>query len=234
MEFDLHLHTIASGHATRCTITDMSKTAVEKSLKLIGISDHGPASSVSARSSYFQNLANAPKKRCGIEVLYGAELNILDFDGNVDLSDDILSCLDYAIISMHLPVFRPGTINQNTLAYIKAMDHPRVRFIGHPDDTRFPVDYEELTKAAAAKSVLMEINNRSLSPDGYRGNTKSNLAQILELSLKYQSSILLSSDSHGSDHIGDFRYALTLIHEFDFPEHLILNRSVNQLKGLLK
>jgi len=234
MEFDLHLHTIASGHATRCTITDMSKKAAERSLKLIGISDHGPASNVSARPSYFQSLANAPRRRCDIEVLYGAELNILDFEGNVDLSDDILSRLDYAIISMHLPIFRPGTVNQNTLAYIKAMDHPRVRFIGHPDDSRFPVDYEELIKAAAAKNVLLEINNNSLSPDGYRGNSKPNLIQILELCLKYQSPLLLSSDSHGNDHIGDFQYALTLIHEIGFPEHLILNRSVSQLKCLLK
>lgn len=42
-EFDPHTHSIASGHATSCTITDMAKKAVSLGLKMIGITDHGPA-----------------------------------------------------------------------------------------------------------------------------------------------------------------------------------------------
>ena len=36
---DLHTHTIASGHGTVCTITDMAKAAAGKGLKLLGITD---------------------------------------------------------------------------------------------------------------------------------------------------------------------------------------------------
>ena len=37
---DIHTHSIASGHGTSCTISDMAKEASRKGLKLLGISDH--------------------------------------------------------------------------------------------------------------------------------------------------------------------------------------------------
>ena len=42
IELDIHTHTIASGHASTATITDMVKAASAAHLKLLGISDHGP------------------------------------------------------------------------------------------------------------------------------------------------------------------------------------------------
>ena len=40
-EFDIHTHTIASGHGSAATITDMVKTARTQHLNMLGISDHG-------------------------------------------------------------------------------------------------------------------------------------------------------------------------------------------------
>lgn len=39
---DMHTHSIASGHGTECTITNMARAAAEKGLRLLGITDHGP------------------------------------------------------------------------------------------------------------------------------------------------------------------------------------------------
>ena len=39
---DIHTHSIASGHGTHCTISDMAKAASKKGLRLLGITDHGP------------------------------------------------------------------------------------------------------------------------------------------------------------------------------------------------
>ena len=47
--------------------------------------------------SYFRNQAMTPRDRCGIRLLYGVELNILDYKGKVDRDDEILSHLDYGI-----------------------------------------------------------------------------------------------------------------------------------------
>lgn len=223
MEFDLHLHTIASGHATSCTITDMAKRAAKTGLKMIGISDHGPDTVNAGTPSYFRSLLSASRKRCGIDILYGIELNILDYEGKVDLADEILAGLDYALISMHTLNIEPGTRQQNTNAYINAMNHPNVRIIGHCDDPKFPVDYELLMNAAVENGVFFEINNSSLRPDGYRGDTIANNQEILKQCRRRNYPVILSSDSHGTEHVGDFGCALELVKKMEFPEHLIAN-----------
>ena len=232
-EFDPHIHSIASGHASHATITDLAKQAKAIGLKMIGVTDHGPATMCSSRASYFRNLAYAPKKRCGIDILYGVELNILNKDGAVDLDDEILNNLDYAIISMHLPNIKPGTVEENTFAYVNAMRHPKVKIVGHCEDTRYPVDYEAIVVAAKHFGVLLEVNNSSLSPDGYRGDVRENVRELLAMCKKYQHPIVLSSDSHGTKHVGDFQYSLEIVQECNFPKSLILNCSTKQFYRFL-
>ncbi|HIT89027.1 MAG TPA: phosphatase [Candidatus Merdenecus merdavium] len=227
---DAHTHSIASGHGSTDTITHMVKAAYERGLTLLGITEHGPATILSCKPSYFQGLATAPNHRCGIEVLYGAELNIMNVNGDLDLDDMISEKLDYVIAGLHGPLMVPSNAEDHLRAYIQAMKHPYVKVIAHCDDVRYPVDYEKLLQAAMEYGVILEINNSSLSPNGYRGNTKKNVRRILELCKAYDYPVLLSSDSHGKEHIGDFQYALPLIEETHFPEELILNTSTEYFK----
>ncbi len=234
LEFDIHTHTIASGHGSTATITDMAKAAAAHNLKMLGITDHGPATLGGGRVSYFRSLAHAQKKRLGIEMLYGAEVNILDNKGKLDLDDTILEKLDYAIASIHKPVKKPGTIEENTAAYIAAMQNPNVRIIGHCDDVKYPVDYLAIVKAAMKYDVLLEINNSSLSPDGYRGDTRFNDLMILNLCRHFHYPVVLASDSHGTRHVGDFSYALELAKLAGMPESLIMNYSMKAFKCFLE
>lgn len=234
LEFDIHTHTIASGHGSTATITDMAKAAAAHNLKMLGITDHGPATLGGGRVSYFRSLAHAQKKRFGIEMLYGAEVNILDNKGKLDLDDTILEKLDYAIASIHKPVKKPGTIEENTAAYIAAMQNPNVRIIGHCDDVKYPVDYLAIVKAAMKYDVLLEINNSSLSPDGYRGDTRFNDLMILNLCRHFHYPVVLASDSHGTRHVGDFSYALELVELAGMPESLIMNYSMKAFKCFLE
>lgn len=231
--FDIHTHTIASGHGSAATITDMAKEAAARGLRLLGISDHGPATLGGGKPSYFRSLAHAPKNRLGVEMLYGAEANILDNEGTLDLEDAILEPLDYVIASVHKPVKKPGSIDENTTAYIAAMRNPYVRIIGHCDDVKYPVDYAAIVQAAMEYDVLLEINNSSLRPDGYRGDTRFNDLMILNLCRHYHYPVILSSDSHGTEHIGDVSYALELAEKAEMTKELILNYSTKELKCFL-
>ena len=233
-EFDIHTHTIASGHGSSATITDMAKAAAAKNLKMLGISDHGPATLGGGRVSYFRNLAYAQKERLGVRMLYGAEVNIIDREGHLDLDDSVLEYLDYVIASMHQPVIKPGTEDENTEAYINAMKNPYVTVIGHCDDTKFPVDYFRLFKAAMEHHVLLEINNSSLSPEGYRGDTKFNDLLILNLCCHFNYPVLFSSDSHGTKHVGDFTYAADAAKLAGVPRSLILNHSAKAFLSFLE
>lgn len=229
-QLDIHTHTIASGHGTSCTIADMAKAAYSKGLSLLGITDHGPATMRSCKPSYFRSLAMAPKKRCGVELLYGVELNILDYQGAVDLDFDTLSVLDYAIASIHQKNLKPGSRSENTNAYIAAMKNPFVKMIGHCDDTKYNIDYEALVQAAKENKILLELNNSSLSPDGYRGDTSQNNLELLKWCKKYGMPIVLSSDTHGTEHIGDIEYAEKFALDFNYPTDLIFNYNYHKFK----
>ena len=83
-------------------------------------------------------------------MLFGVELNILDADGTIDLSEALLKEMDLVIASLHLPCFAKGATKETyTEAYLKVMENPYVNIIGHPDDGRIPVDYEKIVEAAA-------------------------------------------------------------------------------------
>ena len=230
---DIHTHSLASGHGSRDTVTDMARAAAAVSLDILGISEHGPATPGSASSSYFRNLRLAERRRFGITLLYGAELNILNENGDVDLDDELIETLDYALVSMHPDTFRSGSAASNTQAFINAMRHPRVRFLGHPDDGRFPVDYERLLSAAKKRHVFPELNNSSLMPQAFRKDGLRNSAVILTICKKLQLPILLSSDSHGVSHLGDMRYILPLLEQCDFPPELIINSDPKLLYRIL-
>ncbi len=230
---DVHTHSISSGHATTSTISDMVHTAADRGLKLIGITDHGPATSFAGTPSYFRSVTSAPKRRFGIDVLYGIELNILDKSGSTDLEDEILNRLDYAIASMHMPLMQPGSAAEHTAAYIEVMKHPKVKIIGHPDDVKYPVEWEFFVLAAKKYGVLPEINERSLAPDGYRGDTRQNNLELLRCCQKHNQPIILSSDSHGTEAIGRMDYAEALLKEAGFPESLVMNHQVVRLREFL-
>ena len=233
-QFDIHTHTIASGHASTATITDMAKAAASRNLKMLGISDHGPATCGGGKPSYFRSLFYAQKERLGVEMLYGAEANILNNEGKLDLEDSILAKLDYVIASIHKPVKKPGTMEENTAAYIAAMKNPYVRIIGHCDDVKYPVDYLEIVKTAMKYDVLLEINNSSLSPDGYRGDTRFNDLMILNLCRHYHYPVIFASDSHGTKHVGDFTFSLELAQLAGMPDSLIMNYSLKAFKCFLE
>ena len=220
---DLHTHSVSSGHGSADTINDMAKMAARRGIQILGISEHGPATVGSVKPTYFRSLKLADRSRFGVHMLYGAEVNIITPSGILDLDDDVLSCLDYALVSIHPPTLTPYEHRDLTHAYVNAMEHPKVRFLGHIDDARFPVDFERLLAIAKVKEVYPEINNSSLMPDAYRKGGQENCRKILNICKKINLPVLLSSDSHGVKNIGNMEYIYPLLKECNFPNHLIIN-----------
>lgn len=231
--FDLHTHSVRSGHGTTETVEMLCRTSCEKGVPILGISEHGPDTLGSADDNYFKNLKKAPRNQYGQELLFGVELNILDPDGNVDLPNDTIASLDYALISQHILNYEPRSMEDNTIAYINAMRHPNVHFIGHPDDDVYPLDRERLLYEAKIRHVYPEINNTSLKPLSYREGGQKNCREILTICKKLDLPILMSSDSHGSANICNFSNIYPLLIEIDFPARLVINTSIDMLKSIL-
>lgn len=229
---DLHTHTIVSGHAY-CTLREMTKAAAEKGLQVLGITEHAPAMPGSTGFLYFHNLKVVPRELYGVRLLLGAEVNIIDYDGKLDLRPSELKKLDIVIASMHMPCIKPGSVAENTRAYVRVIENPLVDIIGHPDDGRYPVEYRPILEAAKAYHKVIELNNTSLNPMSTRSETEKNNREILSLCMEYQVPIAVNSDAHFDTAIGEFSLAEKLLDEMQFPEELILNRSWEALKPYL-
>lgn len=227
--FDLHTHTIASGHAY-CTIREMAKAAADKGLELLGITEHAPAMPGTCHNFYFHNMKVVPREMYGIHLLMGAELNILDTEGHVDLEEKELKHMDITIASLHIPCMKPGTREENTEAYLNVMKNPYVTIIGHPDDGRYQVDYRALVQGAKEYGKILELNNHSLEPSCFRRDARENDLEMLKLCMEYQVPIVMDSDAHFDAAIGEFQMARGLLEEISFPEELVLNHSVEMLK----
>lgn len=226
---DMHTHTLASGHSYS-TIREMAHMAKEKGVELLGITEHGPRMPGSCHDFYFSNLKVVNRQMCGVELLLGVELNILDYEGHVDLGQNLLAQMDVAIASMHIPCIKPGTREENTRAYLKAMKNPYINIIGHPDDARYEIDYRELVLGAGEHGKLIELNNASMMPKGPRVGARENDIRIMELCREYQVPVVLGSDAHIDEGILNFGYVQTLIEETGFPQELIVNMSVERCK----
>lgn len=226
---DSHTHTIASGHAYS-TLHEMVREAADKGLELLGITEHSMEMPGTCHEFYFSNMRMLPREMCGIEVMHGTEANIMDFNGRLDMKEYLLKRMDVVIASLHTPCLKPGTREENTRALLGAMENPYVNVIGHPDDSRYPLEYEILVSAAKEKGVLLELNNNSLHPKSSRLNARPNDVIMLELCKKHGVSIILGSDAHMQEEIGKHDLAEELLCQVDFPEELIVNRSVEEYK----
>ena len=229
---DVHTHTIASGHAYN-TIKEMAQSASEKGLELLGITEHAMKMPGTCHSFYFANLKMLERKMFGVEMLFGVELNILNQDGEVDMEENLLKKMDIVIASMHIPCFKSGTKEENTQTYLKVLENPYVNIIGQPDDGRFPVDYEQLVLGAKKHHVLLEVNNNSLDPRCTRENGEENVKDMLCYCKKYEVPVVVDSDAHTDALVGCHCFAEKVVKEVDFPEELIINRSVEELKKFL-
>lgn len=226
---DSHTHTIASGHAYN-TMNEMVQAAADKGLALLGITEHAMAMPGTCNEFHFTNLRVLPRRMSGIEVYFGTEANIVDYNGKLDMRQGLLERMDVVIASMHIPCIRPGTKAENTRTCVRAIENPAVNILGHPDDARFPVDYDELAAAAKENHVLLELNNSSLGPYASRRDTRPNDIAMLELCRRYGTPVIVNSDAHCAMDVGSHAYAEALLAELNFPEDLIVNRSVEMYK----
>lgn len=219
---DVHTHTFASGHAYSSLRENIS-AAKNLELELIGISEHAPRMPGSCHDFYFMNTGVIPRDAYGIKLVIGVELNILDYSGSTDLPEQVLRRLDYAIASLHEPCIDSGSVAENTAALTGAMKNPHVVIIGHPDNPHYPVDFDKLASAAKKNHVLLEVNNSSYKPSGYRSGSRDNATEMLAACKKYGAEVIMGSDAHIDWDVGNHKFAQEVLQQNNFPAELVVN-----------
>ena len=82
--------------------------------------------------------------------------------------------------------------------------------------------------------TLLEINNSSLKPTRNKVDARENNRKLLELCKRYEVPVILGSDAHISFDIANYEFLYALLNQTEFPEELIVNRSVEIFKNYLK
>lgn len=229
---DVHTHTISSGHAYS-TINENMQAASEKGLTALAITDHSPGMPGSTHLFHFANLKVIPSELHGVKLLRGVEANIINYEGEIDMPEGILSSLDMVIASLHPPCIEFADEETVTACIEKVMKNPYVNIIGHPGDNRYPMNWERIVKSSKETGTLLEVNNASLKPGSFRPGVRENLIMILKYCKQYEVPVVLGSDAHFYTAIGEFKEAIELLEEIDFPENLVLNTNPEKLMTLI-
>lgn len=228
---DTHIHTLASGHAYS-TLAEYVEMAKEKGLELIAQTDHGPAMPGGPHAFHIGNQRVLPAEMNGVRVLKGAEVNILDFNGRLDLEDRYMKNLEFVLASLHDVCLYPGSRDENTRALIGAMENKYVDAIGHSGNPAFPIHIEAFVKAAKDNNIMIEINNSSFGKS--RVGSRENCEEIARMAKKHGVKLIAGSDAHIKYDLGRFDYALEVFKRLEIPEELIMNTSKEKLLSHLR
>ena len=222
---DVHVHTVVSGHAYS-TIQETAAAAGDKGLEMIAFTEHGPAMAGAPLPIYFANMRVLPHSMSGVKILRGAEVNVVDHKGKVDLEDRVLKKLDFVIAGLHDVTLPVGSAAANTDAMVGAMENPLVDAISHPGNPYYPIDIPEVVKAAKEYGKLLEFNNSSTK---VRPGSCDNCIKIAELCAEADIPVICGSDCHICFDVGNFENSLNILEKARFPEKLVLNTSAEVL-----
>ncbi|HZK84287.1 MAG TPA: phosphatase [Desulfosporosinus sp.] len=222
IKVDLHTHTVASGHAYS-TLSENALAASHKGISLLGMTDHAPSMPGAPHLYHFGNLATLPEELYGVRILPGVEANITNYEGELDIPVDYLSRMKIVLVGLHLICYPGGTSEQNTESYIKGMKNPYTDMMVHPGRPYFDMDLERIAHNSAQLNIPVEINNSSLSNE--KRGAWDNCRRFARYMAKYNGPVILGSDAHFCDRVGDFSHALELVREVGISDHQVLNTS---------
>lgn len=227
---DTHTHTLASGHAYS-TVLENIRAAKEAGLSFLCVTEHCPTLKDAPSRSFFSNLRSIPDRVEEVVVLKGAEVNITDYEGGLDLPEEIMERLDWVIASYHNPVCPPGTMKQHTQGWLKIAENPNVDVIGHCGDGRYLFDVERVVRRFKECDKIVEINAHSFL---VRPGSAFNCRQIASCCARFEVPVVVSSDAHFCLDVGKVRDAVRMLEEIGFPERLVLNADYERFLELVR
>jgi len=241
MQFIGDYHTHSRYSDGRQDVEDIIRAARLRGLAEIAITDHGPLAAVigvGQANDYLKIKSQLPvcQEDDDLRILVGAEANIRDMQGTLDIPPAVVEELDILIAGLH-PFTLPtsleegmGIFVQNSLRHLsrrqrnKAIEHntravvetirsnPELDIISHPG-LFFALDIYEVARACARHDVLFEINCGHEFPD---------LSAIMEAE-RAGTNFIINSDAHFFDSVGHLDYGEYVIEKLGLDRDRVVN-----------
>ncbi|MDD2619122.1 MAG: PHP domain-containing protein [Syntrophomonadaceae bacterium] len=237
---DYHTH---SRHSDgRQSIEQIIAAAERKGLQEVAVTDHGPMAAVIG----VKNAAEYEHIKCEVKqvdisdsiphVLMGAEANIRDRKGTLDIEPEVITKLDILIAGMH-PYTMPTSLadgwelfarnslrhlgkgqrakakNANTKAVVEAVNNnPEIDILSHPG-LFFTIDVNEVARACIKNKVLFEINC---------GHEQPEISDIMKAD-KQGTQFIINSDAHFPDSVGNLDYGSRVLEKLEIEPERVAN-----------
>ena len=230
---DYHTHTnIAKGHIpllnailgdhAKGSIESNVRTAIKKGLKEIAITDHGYKHIIfGMKLNEYEQIRrviddynkSALLKDNDFKVLLGAECNIINKKGDIDIKDEIIDFLDIICVGYHPGSLKsPLLVRNYTEAAINAINKYKITILNHPLEHVNP-DIMEIGKSAALRNTALEINR------SHRNMDVETIKKLKNIGVKFS----LGSDAHKSEDVGNFGKAYNIAVEAELTSDDIVN-----------
>jgi len=196
---DLHCHSDWDGGEN--SIEEMAEASQELDYQYLGISDHTKflriehglnERQLSQQRKEIDKLNTRYKiQNTRFKILQGAETNVLN-DGSIDIKDEALKKLDYAIAGVHSN-FKMEKARM-TERIIRAMENPYIKILSHPTGRilkrrdEYQCDFDKILRAAKQFGVVLEINSFPTRLD----LNDQNIRRAKEAGVK----MVINTDSH--------------------------------------
>lgn len=229
---DLHTHTLSATHAYH-SLEEMAAQAKRLGYRALAVTDHAPAMPDSPHIWHFQNFSALDRTIGGVVMLYGAEVNVMDINGGLDLPQSLLAGMDWVVASIHSTCV-PGLLTEKeaTRLWLSVAENPAIDCIGHSEQQNYRYDYDLVTKAFAANHKVVELNGNSFN---VRKDGIPNMRALVRACLKNGCRIALDTDAHSTRQLRENMQPLvTLLEEVDYPSELVVNASCQALVETLK
>lgn len=223
---DYHMHSTYSDG--RGTVGQMVKAASRAGLMEMGITDHGPANigtGVKNENVFLQVKKEARKLQPdypGLTIFSGAEANIINEHGDLDISRKLIKQLDYLLVGLH-PYAKPRKLqeagwilrnhtfnlfpglknkvkNINTKAIIESIYRFDIKAITHPG-LKMPINIPEVARACLKTDTAWEINT---------GHEFPGWNQIAEAA-RFGTDFIVNSDAHFPETVGRLEYGSSVL-----------------------
>jgi putative hydrolase len=225
---DTHTHTLASTHAYS-TVLENARVAADRGLLYLAMTDHVPNDIDAPHIWHFRNMEPMIDRTLfGVKMLFGAETSIVGADGSLNIENCEIDYLDWIIASVHFPV--EGKPMDYTEVYAAVAKNPYVDVIGHCANEYYPFDYDKVLPLFRDNNKLVEINEGNIT----QKQRAQNYRILAKKCLQYDVPIIVNSDAHFCNRVGEFYGAIEILQSISYPEELIINSTEGRFENFLK
>ncbi len=233
---DYHIHSVFSDGQN--TIEENIKRAVELGLSEVGVSEHAfNHRKAGIKRDDLQRIKDeigrVQKLYPSVKIKLGIEANLLNLNGDIDLTEEEARQFDYIILGIHKLTWGKGvkgSLRFNIANYL-CKSEARAKKIAHSYElafSRYPItivahpnyaarcDIASLLSSCSKHKVLFELNRKNIGL----------IEDFADLIRQSEVPLIMSSDAHETRFVGDFSNQIDFVKKHNIDLGRIVNIKV--------